>query len=123
MPTFAELLRGYRGRTGLSQRALARASEINPAIISRLESGDRAPSGPEQVLAITRALALDDLSADRLLASAGYWPRAVLALGPQDETLLTLARVLADGRLDRQARIRFRHILQLLAEQWMAGEK
>lgn len=123
MPTFAELLRGYRGRTGLSQRALARASEINPAIISRLESGDRAPSGPEQVLAITRALALDDLSADRLLASAGYWPRAVLALGPQDETLLTLARVLADGRLDQQARIRFRHILQLLAEQWMAGEK
>ena len=123
MATFAELLKGYRERAGFSQRALARASQINPAIISRLESGDRTPSGPEQVLAIVRALALDDLSADRLLASAGYWPRAVLALGPQDESLLAVARVLTDGGVEQEAKIRFRHLLRLMAEQWEASRK
>ncbi len=123
MTTFADLLREYRERAGFSQRALARASDINPAIISRLESGDRTPSGPDQVLAITRALALDDLNSDKLLASAGYWPRAVLGLGPQDETLLTLARLLSDERLNPEAKIRFRHVLHLLAEQWMAGTR
>lgn len=119
MATFAQLLKRYREDTGYSQRALARASQINPAIISRLESGDREPSGPEQVLAITRALGLDADRTDSLLASAGHWPRAILALGPQDETLLALAKLLTDGRLEDGARARFRQVVQILAEQWM----
>lgn len=121
MPTFAELLKSYRERAGFSQRALARSAKINPAIISRLESGDRDPSGPEQVLAITAALGLDAHHSDLLLASAGHWPKAILALGPQDETLLALARVLADGRLEDRAKARFRRIVELLAEQWMVS--
>ncbi len=121
MAAFTELMRGYRERVGLSQRALARASGINPAIISRLESGDRAPSGPEQLLAITDALGLDPRDSDLLLASAGYWPRAVLALGPQDPTLLALARVLSDGGDDFDRKMRFRQIVELLAEQWISS--
>ena len=121
--TFAQLLRGYRERAGLSQRELARRTEINPAIISRFESGDRGPSGPDQVLAIVRALRLDRARADLLLAAAGFWPEAILSLGPQDETLLAVARVLTSWDVDEKARTRFRAVVGLLAEQWLrAGE-
>lgn len=118
VPGFADLLRSYRERAGLSQRALARASKVNPAIISRLESNDRGPSGPEQVLAIARALGLDAEQSDSLLASAGYWPSAFLALGPQDATLTAVARVLAASGLGDDERARFRRVVELLAEQW-----
>ncbi len=123
MAAFAELLKSYREQVGFSQRALARASQINPAIISRLESGDRSPSGPEQVLAITRTLALDDQRTNRLLASAGYWPKAILALGPQDETLLSIAGVLTDQKLGQEAKGRFRQVVHLLARQWTDREE
>ncbi len=118
MATFPELLKRYREQVGFSQRALARASQINPAIISRLESGDREPSGPEQILSITRALALDSERTDALLASAGHWPRSILTLGPQDETLLALSKVLAHSCLEEESKVRFRQVVSLLAEQW-----
>ena len=123
VPGFGDLLRSYRERAGLSQRALARASKVNPAIISRLESDDRGPSGPEQVLAIARALGLDAEQADALLASAGYWPTAFLALGPRDATLTCVARVLAATGLDDDERARFRRVVELLAEQWAASAR
>ncbi|MGE5619217.1 MAG: helix-turn-helix domain-containing protein [Sphingomonadaceae bacterium] len=119
MAVFAQLLKGYREGSGLSQRALARASQINPAIISRLESGDREPSGPEQVLAIARALGLDPERTDALLSSAGHWPRAILELGPSDESLLMVARVLTGPHLEDAAKVRFRRIVSILAEQWL----
>jgi transcriptional regulator with XRE-family HTH domain len=118
-PSFAELLRRLRGRAAVSQRALARSSRINPAIISRLESGDRGPSGPEQVLAIAAALRLDSADADALLASAGFWPRALLELGPADETLRAVARALTSPKTDSSDRLRFRRMVALLVEQWL----
>jgi transcriptional regulator with XRE-family HTH domain len=117
---FPELLRRARGRRGLSQRALARASRINPAVVSRLESGDRGPSGPEQVLALAAALSLDAADADALLASTGYWPRSLLDLGPGDETLLAVARVLTSPKTDAAQRARFRWLIELLVEQWLS---
>ena len=119
MPTFAELLREFRQRADLSQRALAASSAINPAIISRLESEDRGPSGPDQVLAIARALNLGDDDADRLLASAGFWPRTLLALGPRDRTVLAVARVLGSSNVADPARARFRRAVDILVEQWL----
>ncbi len=118
LPTFAELLKRYREEAGLSQRALSRASGVNPAIISRMESGDRGPSCPGQVLAIGRALHLDTTRTDALLASAGYWPQAVLALGPQDETLLAVAHLLSDNEIPLEGRLRFREVVRLLVDQW-----
>lgn len=120
MPDFAELLKTFREAAGLSQRSVARASEINPAIISRMESGDRGPSGPAQVLAIARALGLEQDKTDALLSRAGFWPEVYLAVGPQDPTLLTIARLLADGRLAKRDRERFRRVIAILAEQWAA---
>ena len=121
MATFAELLKTFRLRSRLSQRAVARASGINPAIVNRMESGDRQPSGPQQVLAIARALELPSEDADSMLSSAGFWPGVIPALGPRDETLLGVARVLAGPGVDEGARVRFRQALHLLTEQWMVS--
>lgn len=121
MPDFAELLKTYREAAGFTQRSLARAANINPAIISRMESGDRGPSGPPQVIAIARALGLDQAKTDNLLSRAGFWPEVYLAVGPQDPTLLTVARLLADRRLGKRDRERFRRVIALLADQWAAG--
>ena len=118
---FAALLKRYREQAGVSQRALARDSAINPAIISRMESGDRGPSGPDQVFAIARALALSTEQTDSLLTSVGFWPEAYSTLGPQDPTLLAVARVLGSRELPEGERARFRRVLDLLAEQWSAG--
>src|SRR5512135_3665787 len=115
MPRFAELLKEYRETSGLSQRGLARASRINPAIISRMESADRGPSGPEQVLAVAAALELDEERSDSLLASAGFWPRAILRLGPQDETLLIVARLLGSQYVSARSKQRFRALVALLS--------
>ncbi len=120
MASFAELLRLFRQRHGLSQRALARASGINPAIISRFENGERGPSGPEQVLAIVAALGLPTSDADHLLASSGFWPQSLLQLGPADETILAVAQLLTAPDLSAHARARFRQLLTLLVEHWRA---
>ncbi|HEX9015536.1 MAG TPA: helix-turn-helix transcriptional regulator [Chloroflexota bacterium] len=123
MPSgFGVILRQYRERAGLSQRAVARVSRINPATVSRMESDDRGPSGPDQVTALATALHLNDEEFDRLLASAGYWPRSVLRLGPLDETLLQVARVLTAEELDAPSRSRFREVVALLAAQWTPGK-
>jgi transcriptional regulator with XRE-family HTH domain len=116
-------MRYYRERAGMSQRALAKLSEINPAIVSRLETGDRMPSGPHQVLAIARALDLSPADRDNLLSMAGHWPSAILALGPQDETLLEVARVLSTEGIQEEELNRFRAIVHLLAEQLLTGRK
>jgi len=119
MPGFAELLKSYRGASGLSQRALARAAKINPAIVNRLESGDRVPSSPEQVRALARALDLDADQSDRLLGAAGYWPDAFQSLGPVDRTLLRVARLLANPQIAEADQARFRQVIDLLVDQWL----
>jgi transcriptional regulator with XRE-family HTH domain len=118
-PSVAERLREARQRRGLSQRALARASRVNPAIVSRLESGERGPSGPDQVRALIDALQLDRATADALLASAGFWPQSLLDLGPADPTVLAVAQLLTTPSLAASERTRFRALVDLLVEQWL----
>jgi transcriptional regulator with XRE-family HTH domain len=123
VPTFGQRLRQARLRRGLSQRALARASRVNPAIVSRLESGDRHPSGPDQVRALATALSLEPAQADALLASAGFWPQSLLDLGPADPTLLAVAQLLTTPRLTTPERTRFRTVIGLLIDQWLSGSR
>lgn len=119
MPTFADLLRQYRTTTGMRQRELARASGINPAIVNRLESGERGPSGPDQVQALASALGVGPAATDELLATAGFWPSDLLVVGPGDLTLRKVAAVLANGDVSLAAKERFRQIVDLLVGQWM----
>lgn len=118
MSEFSQLLRTCREQSRLSQRALSQAAGINQAIISRLESGDRTPSGAEQVLAIARALNLDRSTTDTLLSSAGYWPQTYLLLGPRDQTLRAVAEILADERIPDARKQRFRRLVETLSEEW-----
>jgi transcriptional regulator with XRE-family HTH domain len=118
MPEFSDLLKTYREQARISQRALAQASNINQAIISRFENGDRGPSGSEQVLAIVKALELDKDRADALLSSAGYWPQVFVTLGPDDPTLLEVARLLANDQISSARRERFRRLIAILVEEY-----
>jgi transcriptional regulator with XRE-family HTH domain len=118
MPEFSELLKSCREQARLSQRALAQVTNINQAIISRFESGDRGPSGAEQVLAIIKALELDQARADALLSSAGYWPQVYVSIGPNDPTLFTIARLLANDRVGPARKERFRRLVAILAEEY-----
>jgi len=120
MSAFGDLLRECREQRQLPQRTLSESANINQALISRFETGDRLPSGPEQVLALARALQLNDSEADTLLAAAGYWPRVYVELGPRDQTLLLVARFLTDPAIPPEKKDRFRQLLVLLAQEWLA---
>ena len=120
MSAFGDRLREWREQRQMPQRTLSETAGINQALISRFETGDRLPSGPEQVLALTRALRLSEHDADALLADAGYWPRVLVELGPSDQTLLLVARLLSDPAVPSRRKERFRQLLALLIEEWMA---
>ncbi|MHB1132951.1 MAG: helix-turn-helix domain-containing protein [Chloroflexota bacterium] len=118
---FAVALKEYRETAGLSQRALARAANVDAAVISRMEAGDRGPSGAAQVLALADALNLSQGATDDLLSSAGFWPEIYLKVGPRDETLMTVANLLASTSVGAHDRDRFRRVIALLVEQWTFG--
>lgn len=65
-------IRTLRERAGISQYALARATGIDPAILSRLESGVRESIRFEYLVAIAEAL---EVSLDDVAAEAGFTRR------------------------------------------------
>jgi len=104
------LLAGHRSAAGLSQRALAERAHMDHASIVRSESGQRPPAGADEVVGLAAVLGLSPGARDELLISAGFWPAAVTALGPGDETLRAVAEALAGP--DDPARARLRTTLQ-----------
>ena len=108
MAPYGDLVKKLRQERGMTQRALARAISLNPTLVNRSESGDRAPSGPDEIAAIARALTLTHAQFDELLASAGYWPAAFVAVGPADRTMYAVASVLADPSLSDEVRQQLR---------------
>ncbi|WP_448317033.1 helix-turn-helix domain-containing protein [Streptomyces sp. CO7] len=117
LPSVAPTLRALRHRTGLTLEAAARAADLSPAHLSRLETGHRQPSLPvllglARVYGTTVSELLGETTPDReavVRASAAaetraggwsYWPagapgRAMQALrvriphsgGPQDQVV------------------------------------
>ena len=105
MSTFGMLLKMYRERAGLSQNELAQQAGMSPSAISRMESGERGPPRKRgQVLALAKALGLDQQETDALLSSAGFAPSIApeLAIHPRDETLYRIAQELTTLRTDPQ---------------------
>lgn len=100
--TFAALLRDYRERAELSCNAAARAIDVDPSYISRLERGEREPPRRRVVVALANALGLVGQERGQFFAAAGYWPD-----DPTLPTLLaSLEAYLADGAaLIAQARM------------------
>jgi transcriptional regulator with XRE-family HTH domain len=115
LESYGRVLERYREERGVSQRALAREVGLSHVLVNRSEKDERPPAGPEEIAAIARALELTEEQHDRLLASAGYWPAAFLALGPADETLARVAGVLADPSVPEAAQQEFRRAVDALA--------
>ena len=113
MSTFGLLLKSYRERAALSQNDLAVKVGLSGSTISRVESGTRAPlHRRSQVLALARALDLDQTESDALLSAADLAPSTApeLSLHPRDETLYRIAQELEALRRDPQilpAQVRF----------------
>jgi transcriptional regulator with XRE-family HTH domain len=118
MQDFAELLRRWRERAGLSQNALARRMGVNPAYVNRLEHGGRGAGNRDLVERAAAALQLTAAESDALLAAAGHWPTSLTALGPADPTLRLVADILADGAIPEAARELLRLHVRLAALPW-----
>jgi transcriptional regulator with XRE-family HTH domain len=114
MTSYGDLLKKFRSERGVAQRALAREIGLNPTLINRSEAGDRAPAGPDEIAAISRALKLAREEFDQLLGSAGYWPAAYLAIGPSDPTLYTVATTLADPSLADEVKRELRQAIEAI---------
>ena len=72
MTSFGNLLRDFRIRSELSQRALAQEAGIDTSYISRLESGDREVTSRSLALRLAAILDLAEEEVDLWLISAGY---------------------------------------------------
>lgn len=113
MSTFGILLKKYREEANLSQHDLSLKVGLSASTISRVENGTRSPPGKRrQVLAIAKALGLDQTDTDALLSAAGLAPSTApeLSLHPRDETLYSIAQELETLRSDPHlspAQIRF----------------
>lgn len=118
MSEFGERLRRERLAAGLSQNELGRRAGINPGTINRLEAGERAPTGQEQVLALAAALGLPPGRRDALLAAAGLLPEALARLGAADPTIVLVADILADPTIPPAERADFRLQIALAARRW-----
>jgi transcriptional regulator with XRE-family HTH domain len=111
--TFGRLLKNYRDRAGLSQNDLAIRAGLSASTISRLEKGERGPLRKRtQVMALVKALGLDQADTDILLSAADLAPSTApeLSLHPRDDMLYRMAQELEALRTDPHmtpAQVRF----------------
>lgn len=117
--TFSHLLREFRERRQLSCNELARAVQVDPSYISRLERGEREPPRRVVVEAIAYALQINREDEDRLLVSAGYTPAALAELGCWDTTIAGVAGILLDKRLHDDEIKAFREVVDRLVGVWL----
>jgi transcriptional regulator with XRE-family HTH domain len=124
---FGAAVRRLRLQAGTSLNELARRAGVDPAYIHRIEaqSTTQRPPLPRRavVLAIAAALGSDRRQTDQLLALAGHAPAALLELGGWDQTLASVAELLADPSLSGSAKTEFREVVRLLSARWARPER
>jgi transcriptional regulator with XRE-family HTH domain len=123
---FGATVHALRLAAGLSLNELARRAGVDPAYIHRIESqrGTQRPPLPRRpvVGAIAQALGSGARQTDQLLALAGHTPIALLELGGWDQTLASVAELLADPSLSGPAKAEFREVVRILAGRWARAE-
>src|SRR5260370_40953853 len=122
---FGATVHALRMQVGISLNELARRAGVDPAYIHRIEArGTQRPPLPRRpvVVAIAAALGSDAHQTDQLLALAGHPPAALLELGGWDNTLASVAELLADPGLGGPAKAEFREVVRLLAGRWARSE-
>lgn len=113
-----QLLRQLREQRGLSQNALARRMNVNPAYVNRLEHGGRGAGNRGLLESAAEALGLSSAERDALLGAAGHWPSPVQQLGPGDPSLQLVADILADPDISADDKALFRLHVRLAALAW-----
>ncbi|MCL4546084.1 MAG: helix-turn-helix domain-containing protein [Chloroflexi bacterium] len=112
MHGFPDLLHTFRERAGLSQNALARAVDINPGTINRLETGERAPTGREQVLQLAAGIGLGPVDTNALVTAAGFAPQAYDAVGLDHPLLLAVAEFFGSAAIASSAKEAFERLTE-----------
>jgi transcriptional regulator with XRE-family HTH domain len=118
---FGGQLQRLREQAGLSQNALARLVKVDPSYINRLERGDREPPKRELVSRLADELRLAEGDRQRLLRAGGHIPDWLLALEPDDPTLLAVTQFLAAPEVSAAAKRDFRQVIALLLAHWQPG--
>ena len=94
--TFAELLRDYRLKSGLSQEGLAERIGVNRAYIAMLETGRRHNPSRQKLAALVRALGLPEPESRQIAAALGdHAPSNPTSTVPRSPVLEALADLLA----------------------------
>lgn len=104
MHTFAELLREYAGRTGVSDAELARAVGVQRQTIFRWKEGTVArPRSAADVLRLASKLRLTDEERDELLLAAGFAPVSAASTRLQVPATTDMGGVAGDAVPDEDA--------------------
>jgi transcriptional regulator with XRE-family HTH domain len=114
--SFAAVLKSYRETCRTSQSQLAIESGYDHSYVSRLESGQRAPT-VDAVNRLAVALGLGPDARDHLMTSAGFLPRHARAVITDEPDLGDLLDLLHNDALPHAHRANVRSMLRLLADQ------
>jgi transcriptional regulator with XRE-family HTH domain len=113
---FARLLKRFREEVRISQSRLAEASQFDHSYVSRLESGNRAPTR-EAVNKLADALRLDPGQRDSLLAAAGFMPQRVESLFADEPVLSDVFSLLHSDEVPEPVRMNVRQMLRVMVQQ------
>lgn len=113
---FARMLKEFREDRGISQSRLAEASNFDHSYVSRLESGNRAPTR-EAVTKLSDALRLDANQRDTLLAAAGFMPQRVESLFADEPVLSDVFQLLSNDDIPEPVRMNVRQMLKVMVQQ------
>lgn len=113
---FARLLKQFREERGVSQSRLAEYSHFDHSYVSRLESGNRAPTR-EAVSKLSDALKLDAGQRDSLLAAAGFMPQRVESLFADEPVLSDVFSLLRSDDIPEPVRSNVRQMLKVMVQQ------
>ncbi|MDQ4100180.1 MAG: helix-turn-helix transcriptional regulator [Chloroflexota bacterium] len=113
---FGKVLKRFREVRRVSQSKLAERAGFDHSYVSRLESGARTPTR-DAVEQLSRALDLDRVQQDELLAAAGFLPREVSSLLAGEPEITEVLGLLQNDEVPEAYRDSMRQVLRLLAEQ------
>jgi transcriptional regulator with XRE-family HTH domain len=113
---FGKALKRFREVRRVSQSKLAERAGFDHSYVSRLESGARTPTR-DAVEQLSRALELDRVQQDELLAAAGFLPREVSSLLAGEPEITEVLGLLQNDEVPEAYRDSMRQVLRLLAEQ------
>ncbi len=113
---FGVTLKRFREARRVSQSKLAERAGFDHSYVSRLESGARTPTR-DAVEQLAKAMDLDQINRDELLASAGFLPGEVSSLLSGEPEITEVLGLLQNNQVPEAYRDSMRQVLRLLAEQ------